>query len=244
MLPDLSRMRVKEEPSASESAKALKEPANLPPAPTRDGDERYFYILHRPGDSSTPQPEMVRDFVSSGGVGATRRYKYARDDDEKGIAGFVIDYIEYSLQRSFRLQSANEKGSMSWYYLDTQHRTDILQLASEDELVFRVPEAWLKQNALSCLEWLAKGKKTIDDDYALLPWAFLTTLIVPLSYRITDSSPLDNEEARRIKTRDVGRIIYDAHMKEDPTSRDEDRYNQPPPPPPQPPFRERINPFA
>ena len=65
--------------------------------------------------------------------------------------------------------------------------------ASEDELIFRVPEAWLAYNALSCTELPPRGTET-NPMYAA--WGLVTRLKVPLDYRITSPHPLRDEGRR------------------------------------------------
>ena len=221
-----------------------------PPAPTQGGFDRYFYILHRPADSPDPYPTGVERIVQSGGVGADRSSKTTRGATDDGIDEAVKRYFQhvFNEKTSLSIMSGGLKSSVSWYYLDTTiNRESIRMLASDDELVFRVPEDWLRENALSCLEWTLNDNRRSQDGANLRPpWAFLTSLVVPLEYRILSSSPLDDEGARALSNVDVASIIYTAHVAEDPQSRDVKTYNKPEPPPP--PLDdgpvEIINPFA
>ena len=114
---------------------------------------------------------------------------------ENGASAFLHESLNN--KDNFQLGKAR-KGYVAWYYLNTRRQHNVLELASEEELVFRVPIAWLQYNALWCGESAAA-----DDPPTLLPQAFLTALRVPLAYRITSPVRLKDEDTRLMSNNDV-----------------------------------------
>ncbi len=196
--------------------------ALTPPPPLPGGTGRYFYLLHRPWDSSSPQPDGVQAIVDSGGVGANTGNTHARIGTDTGIDSAVHAIIRKNLDTNTSLEPLAEllRSAVSWYYLGA-FDGPILRLASKNELVFRVPEAWLQQNALSCVEYPATSQERLESnaDTAFGAGIFLTTLVVPLRYRITSPGPLQHEKERAMAAKDVNLRIYRAHVKKDPLSR-------------------------
>jgi len=196
---------------------------------------RYFYIMHRVADQPFPYPRGARRVLDSGGVRprfmiteqqmeekrAMHEYlgipppRYYRDD---GMRLSIVSFFEELFSPNKGVDSSSFKGKVAWYYLDMYDRRPILSFAHEDELVFRVPEAWLLENVASCLEYMPK---MIDENHKIAfgPFAFLTALVVPLKFRITDPTPLVNEERRRMSQVDVRDLVYDAHVRIDPQLR-------------------------
>jgi hypothetical protein len=221
MLPSLARLDA--------SVQATVRPS-LPP-----NTSRYFYIMHRVADQSDPQPRGAQRVVDSGGV-RPRSMKteqqmeeeramyeylgiphpgYYRDD---GMRLSIVSFFEELFSPNKGVDSSSFKGKVAWYYLDVYDRRPILSFAHKDELVFRVPEAWLLENVASCLEYMPKMTDE-NHETAFWPFAFLTALVVPLNFRITDPTPLVNEERRRMSRADVRDLVYDAHMRIDPQLR-------------------------
>lgn len=133
---------------------------------------------------------------------------------------------------------------MSWFYMNSWQGQDVRTLASNEELVFRVPKTWLAQNALSCVEYTVNGKELSRDGESFRAWAFLTPLVVPLAFRIVDSTPLKNEDARKMSNAEVASVLYMAHSAADSSSRDERVYNvTPAAEPPSEDGALQINPF-
>ena len=199
-----------------------------PPPPSDDGDERYFYLLHRPSDWSSAAPEAVQRIVESGGVVPSyavndpRCIPEMRPDDEASFADSIARFVAH--QMDLRTRSTHGSvGSVAWFYINKRSGKPALEYAGEDELVFRVPRAWLEHNALSCSETPA--------------------LRVPLAYRITSTAPLRDEEGRAMGYEEVTNLLYEAHVRENATSRTV--FESPPPRPKSPrhePY-EAINPF-
>ena len=204
-------------------------PNTLPPPPTNDDEQRFLYLLHRPGDLSFANADGVQRILASGGVGAHIRSKEnMRSIEEAGIDESVQQFIAHDLNEKQRLSpmSSGFKSLLSWFYLNLWQGREIRTLAGEDELVFRVPETWLRQNALSCLEWPVNGQHRSENGARLWAWAFLTPLVVPIEYRIVSSTPLVNEAKRALSNSEVAAVVYQAHIAEDASSRDENVYNR------------------
>jgi len=105
-----------------------------------------------------------------------------------------------------------EKGLMSWFYIDSYHGKPINDMASPDELVYRVPESWLRRNALWCVELIPQ-----TNIKAYPVWAFLTVLVMPNEFHITKPDPPGT--VPHLTSTEVGQIVYEAHVKADPDSR-------------------------
>lgn len=184
-------------------------------------NDRYFYLLHRPGDASFTNAEGVKRIIKSGGVIpkffvndpfqlydlTTKEFKKVPqtrpDHDDELLLRFISEF------RNFYADDPNDydrrkvvDGQVAWYYLNTYQGTEVLNLASKDELVFRVPEEWLRKNATYCSEVHVNS---------MYPWAMVTTLRLPLEYRIDDPTPLPNEEVRAMSERDVATILIKEH---------------------------------
>ena len=208
-------------------------------AATQYGDDRYFYILHRPSDSYRPRPEKVREIVKSGGVSVLSRYderrvKYTRDASDNGVSAGVSSVLSAMLSVD-RLSVSNYAAfasEVNWFYLNSSNhgmRRNILEMASDEELIFRVPEKWLLLNALSCVEHPAASTQYKQRAGIMVPWGFLTDLTVPLEYRLTSPTPLPKEQRRQIDSTEVGNLIYHEHVKFNRLYRDENNYASPPP---------------
>ena len=219
MLPNLSKLG---HDNAVPSLK-LKDP----PAPTDDDGQRYFYIFHRPNDSNVPNPEKVAKIVDSGGVkpGNLQGYEWMTKEQRRmyiknipvheqfnqfGIDKSIVQFLRTALD-PYRVSDSRElKNLVAWFYLGNYDGKQILELASTGELAFRVPEDWLKQHAVSCVE----NPTFNDNDWSLKrsrPWGFLTTQIVPLQYRITSKEPLKDENMRVVSNMEIAKIIFDTH---------------------------------
>jgi len=203
---------------------------DIPRKPTQEGTDKYFYIMHRPGDSPSPAPNGVKMIVNSGGVGADSRPNAtgARDFNAPGIDDNVLSYLRFSRVGTMNKQmNGVMHRKMSWYYIDTYSGTPIHKFGGKNELVFRVPAKWLLHNARSCLEWPprseeylnTRGEETLGEFRI-----FLTSLIVPLEYLLTTNGKLDNENVRVMTTRDVGQCIYNSHVLGEPLSRRQATY--------------------
>lgn len=227
-LPDLSKLGTlpPQQPGAQGA------PGGIPAKPTEAGNDRFFYLLHRPSDGG-PRPAKAAEIVESGGVKPWSRIKeidpeilkafyemreqrtgkpVPSDDgkfNEYGMDTSVVSFMMEALDLNAGAHSAKQKGRVAWYYLNVYDKKPILALASESELVFRVPFAWLEKHAVSCVE------NPVRDDgrycnYA--PWSFLTTEVVPLTYRIVSSSPVQREDERVVSNFDIGMYLYDRHV--------------------------------
>ena len=130
------------------------DPAAPPPAPTNEGDERYFYLWHRPRDASSPQPERVRRIVASGGIvpgyaldrlpnDPRGQVQAMRPRNESGFSENIRSFLDHYMNEATS-STLVSTGGVAWFYLNQT----ALEHAKEDELVFRVPLAWLKYNAL------------------------------------------------------------------------------------------------
>ena len=211
-----------------------------PPAPTDDGESRYFYIMHRIADAPNPYPDGAQRVVKSGGVKPgghkfTEEEVDARDKvlemmgkppvnnfREDGMDLRIVSFLEQLFDPKKGADTKRFKGLVAWYYLNNFNRNSILSFASDDELVFRVPEAWLQKHVTSCLE--AMPRMVGDRSSKFLPFVFLTTEVVPLEYRITSVTPLDNENTRKMETVEVRDLIYEAHVRIDKKLRDESHF--------------------
>lgn len=236
MLPNLSALPT--------SAPGLQSPdVPPPPAPSDDGDDRYFYLWHRPGDASYPQPEWVGRIVQSGGIVPRNRrddlsvsVPQMRPSDADSFADAIAGFLVHDMDQRTRLTHGSV-GSLAWFYINARSRELALENAKPSELVFRVPRAWLVYNALSCSEQPPRDDRS-PPGYAAT--RFVTALRVPLEYRITSPAPLRNEASRAMSFEEVTNLLYEAHVAEDPQSRM--RFESPPPSsPPRP--RVPINPF-
>lgn len=194
-------------------------------------EERYFYIMHRVGDSPSPYPKGAKRVVASGGVApggvhrseaevelykkvyAMRGLEWPGDYDDNGMHRNVASFLTQSMDPQQGAHSRAFRGLVAWFYLNVFDGQPILSFASEDELVFRVPESWLQQNAAACIEHVPHMTEYGDD--RVRPWAFLTALVVPLEHRITDPTPCANEERRAMTSLEVQSLIYDAHVRID-----------------------------
>lgn len=238
MLPNLSAL-----PTSARCLQWADVP--LPPAPSDDGNDRYFYLWHRPGDASFAQPELVNRIVESGGV-----VPYSARDDPKSVPQMrpldadsfdddIVEFLMHDMDMRRRFTHGNV-GSLAWFYMNRRSEGTALEYAKSWELVFRVPREWLVHNALSCSEQPPR------DDHSPPGYAgsrFVTALRVPLEYRITSPAPLRNEASRAMSIQEVTYLLYGAHVTEDPESRM--RYESPPPPSPPRPSGPppAINPF-
>ena len=196
----------------------------LPPPPSRDGDDRYFYLLHRPYDSSSSYPEGVDRIVKTGGVGANilraskpwdlrndKTFKPHRDVGS--LLGDLLnvgnsaqkvtrEYFNIGVQngdgtllsqrRATELDDFKDlehlKKFLNWFYLSDSalsHASD----KWEDELMFRVPEAWLYEY----------GKRCLANDWNNI---FVTRAVVPLAYRVYERWP-EQDAARAMSNTDV-----------------------------------------
>ena len=215
----------------------------VPPAPTVDGDERYFYLMHRPGDSFVPRPAKVAEIVSAGGIRpGGKRHKIDEKDQELyesryeelfnkkypkyeqfnefGMDKNLVRFLELRLGPHQKADGRELKDLVSWYYLGNYNRSNILDFASDDELVFRVPVSWLIQHAVSSVENPTFTNEDVSFE-RFAPWAFLTTQIVPIDYRIFDPRPLTNEETRVMSNTEVGKLIFETHTTRQPEIRSE-----------------------
>lgn len=194
-----------------------------PPAPTNEGDERYFYLWHRPRDASSPQPERVRRIVASGGIvpgyyldrlpnDPRGQVQAMRPRNESGFSENIRSFLDHYMNEATSLTLVST-GGVAWFYLNQT----ALEHAKEDELVFRVPLAWLKYNALFCVEQPPRSNET-NPGWA--PSRFVMDLKMPLAYRITSTAPLRNEETRAMSNHEVGQLLYDTHLTAEPTIRD------------------------
>lgn len=221
----------------------------LPPVPTDNRGGRYFYLWHRPNDASFPRPERVKELVQRGGlvpfdcVAHPERVLSMRPADMSGLDPDIHEFLKARM--NVQESHVDEKRSgVAWFYLNYRSGEEALKYASEDELIFRVPEAWLAYNALSCTE-LSPRSTEVNPIYAA--WGLVTRLKVPLDYRITSPHPLRDEGGRAMSNKEVTDLLYYAHLAEDPKSREP--YTPAPPPPPQVDDSddsdgEIVNPFA
>lgn len=203
-----------------------------------EDNSRYFYIIHRPSDGNKPRPEQASKILNSGGVKpggfsktdehvcAERKimqmlnlppYSNFRED---GADKRIVSFLKQLYDPMKGVDSETFKRLVAWYYLDSYNRKPILSFANENELVFRVPVGWLRKYAASCLE--SPPITTYKREHT--PYAFLTTQVVPLEYRITNSTPLLNEETRKMSALEVGDLIYNAHQKINQDMRNEEKY--------------------
>lgn len=194
-----------------------------PPAPTNEGDERYFYLWHRPRDASSPYPEGVRRIVASGGIvpgyaldrlpnDPRGQVQVMRPRNESGFSEWIRFFLDHDMNEATR-STLSSTGGVAWFYLNET----ALEHANEDELVFRVPLAWLEYNALFCVEQPPRSNET-DPEWA--PQRFVTDLKMPLAYRITSTASLRNEETRAMSNHEVGQLLYETHRAAEPTIRD------------------------
>lgn len=135
----------------------------------------------------------------------------------------ITQFLEQSIDPQKGVDSEKYRGLVAWYYLNEFEKQPILSFASDDELVFRVPISWLQANAVACLEHAARMTEE-DPASRYLPIAFLTAIVVPLEYRITDSTPHKNEEKLAMTTLQVQELIYDTHVRIDPQLRSKQYY--------------------
>ena len=197
--------------------------ASIPLPPTSSSNEDFFYIMHRPFDSPDPNPEGVRRIIDSGGVSPAKD----RFFNTQTNMNFDSDVINQSIASFFKkhwsstrgADTSNMKQLVAWYYLEQYNGDKILKYANDDELVFRVPIEWLKLNVLSCTEYTPVSTEERRKTDLFLPFAFLTALVVPLRYRITDPSPLTDEDSRVLGAKQIQDFIYSSHVQAAPLSR-------------------------
>lgn len=136
-------------------------------------------------------------------------YNIPDEPKTTGVHPFVHTIARKSINRQ------NVEGgvmrSVSWFYTSPRYKIPINEMASPEELVFRVPEWWLRRNASWCIEWIPQ---TSIKAYHV--WAFLTALAMPNEFHITKPDPPGT--ISELTNQQVGQIIYDAHMEADPTS--------------------------
>ena len=203
-------------------------------------EERFFYIMHRVADSPHVYADGARRVVESGGVAPGGRHqteewiemqkliyemngkKWTNFREENGMHQNITAFLKQLNDPSKGADSREFKGLVAWWYLVRFDGAPILSFASEDELVFRVPLSWLEKNALACLEQMPR----MTGRTSYLPFAFLTALVVPLEYRITDPTPLPNEATLAMTTQEVRDYIYNAHVAVDPNIRSEAYYKE------------------
>ena len=232
MLPNLSALPT--------SARCLKWADVPPPAPSDNGNDRYFYLWHRPRDASFPQPELVNRIVESGGVVPEyakenpKSVPQMRPPDANSFADGIDAFLKHDMDMRTRLTHGSV-GSLAWFYINRRSEGTALEYAEPRELVFRVPREWLVHNALSCSEQPPRDDHSPPD---YVGGRFVTALRVPLEYRILSTAPLRNEASRAMSLQEVTYLLYGAHVTEDPESRM--RYESPPPPPKPHVF---VNPF-
>jgi hypothetical protein len=124
----------------------------------------------------------------------------------------IVSFVKGAMDPT---RGANDKdftGLVSWYYLNYKDRKPVREFASEDELVFRVPLSWLKENVLACLDYplLTINEVSRPHDTWHRPYVFLTALVVPLEYRIVDKSPIENEDV--VSQAEIRDLIFMSHM--------------------------------
>ena len=239
ILPDLSFLAIGSGNERGLQEEREKENEVAPAKPSTDGNDRYFYILHRPGDSPVPRPEAANRIIKSGGVknGGFRDEKELRLMQEirkkqglpweglyreDGIHRNLAEFLEMTFDPDRGADRGSMKSLVAWYYLNTYNREPILALASEDELVFRVPLAWLERNVLACTEYSPHVDTSSSTSF--LPFAFVTPLVVPLEYRITDPQPLENEAERALSREEITDFVYTAHVHAAPKIRNLESY--------------------
>jgi hypothetical protein len=144
---------------------------------------------------------------------------------DNGMHKNILSFLEQLMHPKKGADSRDYKGLVSWYYLNNYNGMPILSFASDDELVFRVPVSWLKENAVACLEYMPRMAED-DTQSTFLPFAFLTALAVPLKYRITDPTPPENEEKLAMTSQEVRDLIYGAHVRIDRNIRSKAHYNE------------------
>jgi len=207
----------------------------------QDEPERYFYIMHRAADSPTRYAKGARRIVESGGV-APGGYHVSKEElqdrriiyemkglkwtdyyQENGMHESITAFLNRLYDPSKGADGRSFKGLVAWYYLTNYNRQPILSFASDDELVFRVPLSWLEKNAGACLEHVPHMTEDATNS-TFLPFAFLTTLVVPLEYRITDPTPHRDEQKLAMTTKEVRDFIYNAHVTIDPNIRSTKHY--------------------
>ena len=202
--------------------------------PATDTSWRYFYVLHRPSDWSSPSPDGTRKIIESGGVTPGGLLKTKEDIEiekqiykmrgqpypskfrKDGMHRSVVSFLKSSFHPQKGADSTTYKSMLAWYYLNNYQGSNVLSFANENELVFRVPESWLIENALSCLEHVPMMSDTKN---TIAPFAFLTALVVPLEHRIVDPTPLTGENTRVMSTLEVRNLLFHAHMFVDPQLR-------------------------
>lgn len=174
-------------------------------------EERVFYLLHRPNDSDKAHPRMARIIAESGGVGANRKYK--KKGEPGKVHPSIKEFARYTLTKTERrrVMPSNLVSSFNWFYLNFKAERDgivaIKDMASEDELVYEVPESWVKQHALQCV--------------MMLEWAFLTTEVVPSEFRILKPP---KTERTIIKNAELKSILESAHELVQPGIHNPDTY--------------------
>ena len=137
-----------------------------------------------------------------------------RPDGMTSFADSIARFVAHQMDLRTR-GTHGSVGSVAWFYINQRSGKPALEYASEDELVFRVPRAWLEHNALSCSETPARQPQPPR----LAGWGLITALRVPLAYRITSTAPLRDEERRAMGYEEVTNLLYEAHVRENATSR-------------------------
>jgi hypothetical protein len=202
----------------------------IPPPPTRDGDDAYAYLFHRPGDSTVPYPDGVKRIVASGGVGAhvlrpverwelfdTTVSPWVLNEEIGNLFSHILEAGEEAGKRhdgmslTYKLELVGDKDAFdakrekmknltpegeitkffNWFYMSVSALSNVSD-AWEDELMFRVPKAWLEANGARSLSW-----STI----------LITRAIVPLVYRTTEPWP-EQDETRSMSIPDVHAITH------------------------------------
>lgn len=205
----------------------------IPPPPTRDGDDAYVYVLHRPGDSTVPYPDGVKRIVASGGVGAdvlrsiepweladTTVSPWVPNEEIGNLFQHMIEAGKEFIKRHHRpfithklpyfgdAEAINamrraEKNNrtdaewqqyFNWFYMSVSALSHVSD-TWEDELMFRVPKAWLEANGARSL---VRGEIT---------GVLMTRAIVPLVYRTTEPWP-EQDETRSMSISDVHAITH------------------------------------
>ena len=130
-----------------------------------DEEERYFYIMHRVRDISSPFPQGTEEVVKWGGVApggvaplshlsmaeieTLKKYLEGRKwtaPYENGIHVNIAKFLKLSNDHEQGVYSQEHRSLVAWYYLNEFNRKPILSFANDEELVFRVPVSWLKEH--------------------------------------------------------------------------------------------------
>jgi hypothetical protein len=194
--------------------------------------------MHRVGDSPSPNSKGAERVVKSGGVAPggyheseeeievrkqiykMRGLEWKGDYEDSGMHRNITSFLKQLHDPSKGVDGKDFKSLVAWYYLAKFQGKPISSFASDGELVFRVPASWLKANVAACLEHRPRMAEDVPDRFP--PFAFLTALVVPLEYRITDPTPYEKEVA--MTTVDVQNMIHNAHVGIDAKLRNEQYY--------------------